>query len=256
MPDPLTVTAASLLAAKALEAFSGEAGKSAWAAVERVGELVRAKFEGDKPAKETLAAVEALPTDSVHVETLAEVLRIRAEHDQAFRNALTNLVAEAKAAGAVQIAVQVISGGNIGFVAGRDVHIDSLNLPPIPEEKPSKGQILYPESGQRLPRTFTVEGTLSDIPPGHHIWVAVQIGNLLWPKEPEIPSKDHHWSQQIVEGGSPPGGWLSLALLMVDATGNQMIEGWIRRGRSTGDWPGLNNIPGRKLHVVRNLGLE
>jgi hypothetical protein len=103
MPDPVAVTAVSLLAAKALEAFSGEAGKNAWAAVERLGQLIRRKFEGDKPAEEALAAMEARPTNQLQIQTLVEVLDIRAKHDQNFRGSLVKLVGEAEATGAIQI---------------------------------------------------------------------------------------------------------------------------------------------------------
>lgn len=252
MPDPLMVTAASLLAAKALEAFSGAAGESAWAAVERLGQLVRGKFEGDKPAEEALAAVEVQPTNQVHIETLAEILGIRAKYDQSFRSSLANVVGEAEATGAVQ----VIKSDYVGIVAGRDVLIESYNPPPPPEKRPPKGQIVSPESQQRVPRVFPVEGTLSDIPRDRHIWMAVEIGNLLWPKEPEIPSQDQYWSQQIAEYGNPPGGRFSLVLLMVDNQGNKMIEDWLSRGRVIGDYPGLEYIPGITLHVVPGLALQ
>jgi hypothetical protein len=252
MPDPLMITAASLLAAKALEAFSGEAGKSAWAVVGRLGELVRAKFEGDKAAQAALAAVEASPTDEVQIETLAEVLRIRAQHDPDFANSLANLVANAKATGAIQI----VKSDYVGFATIGNVYIETYSPPPPAEKRRPAGQILSPESGQRVPRAFRVEGTLSDIPADHHIWLAVQIGNLLWPKEPEVPSQDYHWSQRIVEGGDPPGGRFSLALLMADSHGHRIIKEWIEDGRFTGDWPGLIDIPGAKLHVVQDLVLR
>lgn len=252
MPDPVAVTAVSLLAAKALEAFSGEAGKSAWAAVERLRQLISGKFQGDRPAEEALAAVEAQPTDQLQIQTLVEVLGIRAKYDQNFRASLIKLVGEAEATGAVQI----IKSEHIGFVAGRDVIIESYNAPPVPEKRPPKGGILSPESGKRVPRVFTAEGTLSDIPTDRHIWIAVEIGGLLWPKEPEIPSQDHYWSQRIAEYGDPPGGWFSLVLFMADTAGNRAIEDWLSTGRSTGDYPGLSYIPATRLHVVRSLVLQ
>jgi hypothetical protein len=252
MPDPVAVTAVSLLAAKALEAFSGEAGKNAWAAVERLGQLIRRKFEGDKPAEEALAAMEARPTNQLQIQTLVEVLDIRAKHDQNFRGSLVKLVGEAEATGAIQI----IKSEHIGVVAGRDVIIESYNPPPPPEKRPPTGRILSPESGRRVPRLFDAEGTLSDIPTSRHIWIAVEIGGLLWPKEPEIPSQDHYWSQRIAEHGNPPGGWFSLVLLMADTAGHRMIEDWLNTGRSTRDYPGLSHIPGVRLHVVPSLILK
>jgi hypothetical protein len=127
---------------------------------------------------------------------------------------------------------------------------------PTPDKRAPKGQILYPSSGQQVPRSFTAEGILSDIPADGHIWIAVKIGNLLWPKEPEIPSQDYSWSQHIFEGGDPPGGRFSLTLLLVNPGGNELIEKWIKNGRSSGHWPGLNDIPSTTLNAVQDLMLE
>jgi hypothetical protein len=121
-----------------------------------------------------------------------------------------------------------------------------------PEPAGTAGTILSPESGTRVSRTITVEGTVSGIPPEKHVWVAVQIGKQLFPKEPEIPSTDQHWIIQIVEGGNPPDGTLSLALLMVDASGNRYIKNWLNEP----DRRGLHRIPGSvRLDMVRDLVL-
>lgn len=124
-------------------------------------------------------------------------------------------------------------------------------------EPDASGEILIPQNGERVARSFTVEGTLSDIPDDRHVWVAVQIGNLLFPKEPEIPSADKHWSQDVVEGGNPAEGEFSVVLLTVDDNGHRVIEEWLGRGREGEGSPGLSTIPGSsKLDVVSGLVLE
>ena len=124
--------------------------------------------------------------------------------------------------------------------------------------EPLVGRIESPRSGERVPRSFLVDGTLSrKIPRGRHVWLAVQLGNLLFPKEPEIPRGDRHWEQAIVEGGDPPGGSFSIALLMVDRNGHRAIEEWLERGRGGEGFPGMEEIPGsEKLSVVRQLTLD
>jgi hypothetical protein len=117
---------------------------------------------------------------------------------------------------------------------------------------PSVGRISSPKSGQHVDRTIAVEGTLSRIPSGHHAWIAVQIGDLLFPKERVIPSTDQRWTVDIVEGGNPPNGRFSVILLMVDGAGNQRIMDWLGQA----DYSGLRSIPGSVRLDVVNLVLR
>ncbi len=57
---------------------------------------------------------------------------------------------------------------------------------PIGQGQP-QGEILSPKKGEAVASPFNVEGTLRDIPKDHHVWLAVQVDNLVWPKI-EIPS--------------------------------------------------------------------
>jgi hypothetical protein len=118
------------------------------------------------------------------------------------------------------------------------------------------GRILAPTRGQQVSRSFSAEGSLSGVPADRHVWLAVQIGSLIWPQEPEIPPTDKRWSHELAEEGTPPGGRFGLALLMVDRQGNEAIEEWLEHGRRTGDYPGLAQIPNAvRLDVVTNLTL-
>jgi hypothetical protein len=97
------------------------------------------------------------------------------------------------------------------------------------------------------------EGTLTNLAEDQHVWLAVEVGDLLWPKE-QISSRDQHWTEQIYEGGT--SSRFSLVLLMVDRAANKKIEAWIDQCEREGSWPGLANLPGSsRLHVVRGLTL-
>jgi hypothetical protein len=114
------------------------------------------------------------------------------------------------------------------------------------------GLILSPVSSQRVPGALAADGVLAKIPPKKHVWLAVQIDNLLWVKDPEIPLTHRRWSQEVVEAGNPPDGRFPLVLLMVDSAGDQQIRRWLR-GAPTG----LRSIKGStKLDVVRDLRLR
>jgi hypothetical protein len=135
----------------------------------------------------------------------------------------------------------------------------------VPEKKPdaapsdTKGRILQPQANTVVGRSFTVSGEHIDLPKDYHVWLAVEIGTLLWPKEPEVPTADKKWSVKVVEGGNPPGGLFSLSLFQVSPEGNQFIVRWHKHGQRTGDFPGLNasEIPGfSRLDIVENLRLQ
>ncbi|MGH3103567.1 MAG: hypothetical protein ACRDN6_05665 [Gaiellaceae bacterium] len=156
----------------------------------------------------------------------------------------------------------VIAVGVVGFLAGLAAITgltvrDLLGSDDDPVRGQAFGEILSPERAERVIGSFEAEGTLSGIPQDHHVWLAVQIGNLHFPKEPEIPSQDRHWAQEVVGAGVPAGVRFALALLMVDAEGHRVIEAWFERGRSGEGFPGLATIPGSvKLDVVRELVLD
>ncbi len=97
--DPATIalTVAGLVAKKALEAASGKAGESAWAAIGRIASAIRAKFGGDHEVTETMDRLEAKPTSQARTQELAEVLEPRLEANPDFATELAQLVEQAKA---------------------------------------------------------------------------------------------------------------------------------------------------------------
>jgi hypothetical protein len=76
-PATLALTAAGLVAKKALEAASGEAGKTGWQALGRITQTIRGWFAGDQEATETLDRLEAKPESRARAAELAEVLQPR-----------------------------------------------------------------------------------------------------------------------------------------------------------------------------------
>lgn len=121
-------------------------------------------------------------------------------------------------------ALIVASGAIIAAVIG--------NWPSDDASDPS-GAIVAPVDGEVLSGAFTAEGTLSDVPGDHRAWLAVQWGNVMFPKEPEIPAQDRAWVHEFVEAGTAEEQ-LSLVLLLVDDEGQQSIESWIVSGRREG----------------------
>jgi hypothetical protein len=130
--DPATIalTAAGLLATKALEAAGGKAGEGAWAALGRIADAVRRRFGGDPEVTEAVDRLEAKPTSEARTAEVAEVLGDRLQADPSFAQELERLIEQAKAASpqaasfvtTVQDNAQVGKLTNIGQVSG-DVHL-------------------------------------------------------------------------------------------------------------------------------------
>jgi hypothetical protein len=122
----VAIAAASLLTTKLGEGFAGEVGKSAWGGMKHLYDLVRHKFAGDSEAEAALDDLEAGPPDEARIRAVAEALRSRAEHDEAFHTELEALVIEAEQDHSVAKALTKISGNaRVGKVATfGDVHGD------------------------------------------------------------------------------------------------------------------------------------
>ncbi len=121
----------------------------------------------------------------------------------------------------------------------------------LPPESPVqiqsvRGIILTPHDGNSVLRTFNAEGTIVGLPHNSYLWLAVEHSNLSWPKGP-IKITGTSWSGRVYEGGSPPSGYFSLSLYMVDSNGHQKIINWLRSGEKSGYYPGFSEVVGGQL---------
>jgi hypothetical protein len=128
-PATLALTAAGLVAMKALEAAGGEAGKTGWQALGRIAQTIRGWFAGDPDATETLDRLEAKPESQARAAELAEVLQPRLEADPRLVAELARLVDQAKADPQTASFVTTVADNarvgritNIGQITG-DVHL-------------------------------------------------------------------------------------------------------------------------------------
>jgi hypothetical protein len=128
-PATLALTAAGLLAKKALEAAGGKAGESACATLGRIREAIGSKLRADPEVTEALERLEAKPDSQARTAELAEVLQPRLEAGPQLVAELTRLVEEAKAQPQAAAFVTTVQGNarvgkltNIGRVTG-DVHL-------------------------------------------------------------------------------------------------------------------------------------
>lgn len=107
------------------------------------------------------------------------------------------------------------------------------------EETPF-GAITAPITDQKVSVTFSVQGALRAIPKDGHVWIAVQVSNLIWPKA-EIGNRHRSWLKKISHAGRS-GDKFAVVLLLVGNEGQNQILDWYRLGDKTGNFPGIKAI--------------
>jgi hypothetical protein len=118
------------------------------------------------------------------------------------------------------------------------------------------GEITSPEKNQSVPRAFRSAGSTSVVGSDVHLWLAVEVNGLIWPKEGQIvPDESGFWTATIFEDGATD--LFSLSLLAVDHRTHKKIESWLNSGKRSGRYSELTSLPGmRKVTRVDNLRLS
>jgi len=152
----------------------------------------------------------------------------------------------------VKITIAII--GLIGIVLAAIAPFLCCLIFDCTKDDPPVHAVLSPKENETVSDVIDVTGTLGKIPSGNHVWLATQIANFMWPKQPEIPAASRSWAAQIYEGAKPGNGNMMLVLFTVGEEGNSFIREWFRNGQKTGDFPGLKptEIPENSiLYVVK-----
>jgi hypothetical protein len=117
-----------------------------------------------------------------------------------------------------------------------------------------KGQIRSPSDDQYVPRAFESSGAVSGVGPSIHLWLAVEVGGLIWPKEGQVlPDDDGSWTGTVFEDGVNDA--FCLSLLAADEKGHKKIQSWLARGVRTGTYQELRHLA-RTRRVARVEGLR
>ena len=118
-----------------------------------------------------------------------------------------------------------------------------------------KGTIEMPTPGATVPRTFSSSGTVTGFREGQgvHIWLAVEVGGLMWPKEGALDVNNGQWSMRVSEDGT--ASEVSLSLFAADEAAHDKIMAWLNGGEGTGK-TGMNRVEGtRRLDRIDVLRL-
>jgi hypothetical protein len=118
------------------------------------------------------------------------------------------------------------------------------------------GSINEPEPDATVRRTFKCSGVVTGLQTGLSIWLAVEVGDLVWPKESKVaPDLDNRWSATVFEDGASEA--FAVALFVGDSKVDRFIGKWLEAGRRTGNYSELRGVPGaRRLARVDGLRLN
>jgi hypothetical protein len=117
------------------------------------------------------------------------------------------------------------------------------------------GTIKRPTRGQAVGSTFRCSGTVTGMEPSARLWLAVEVGGCVWPKENGVVvHEDGEWSVTVFEDGVVAE--FAVGLWLVDAAVDRWLLRWLERGRRSGNYEELKGIPGestRRLDRVDGL---
>lgn len=117
------------------------------------------------------------------------------------------------------------------------------------------GSFDEPKLNALVGRTIHCSGVVSGMQPGLSLWLAIEVGNLVWPKEGKVLPDDGNWTATIFEDGATDK--FSLALFVADKAADQRIKDWLDAGRRIGEYAEWKDIRGaRRLARVDGLRLN
>lgn len=109
-----------------------------------------------------------------------------------------------------------------------------------------RGTIVEPRAGQAVPATFTASGTAHNPDRRSTLWLTVEIGGRLWPKEMPVSVDIHgQWELTVFEDGQSAGP-ISLSLWSANAQASRTLQAWLDDGNRTRTFPELLRVDGMK----------
>ncbi len=138
--------------------------------------------------------------------------------------------------------------GEIAFVPADSPQTDGL-LDAV------RGQIAAPAGGSSVPRVIACSGSASGVGANAHLWLAVEVKDLVWPKEGQIlPDDDGSWTATVFEDGAVDE--FCLALVAADRRAHKKLQAWLDSGKKSGKYREMRYLPGtRRVDRVEGLRL-
>lgn len=114
----------------------------------------------------------------------------------------------------------------------------------LPGSRSARGSLETPKAGASVGRAIQVSGNVDGVPLGDRVFIVVQRGRELWPKEPELDPSKRSFSVHVMESGEHAPYDFDLLLVHVSPAGGTAIDEWLARGRAGHGYPGLAGVDG------------
>lgn len=135
----------------------------------------------------------------------------------------------------------LIGAGVALVVGGLKIPNDATTTTTTTTEHPvsASGRIGTPQAG-RVQQNITAQGTASGLTRGDTLWLIVEIGRF-YPQPGPLPIVGgDRWSGPVPFGqDNDTNTTFALHLVLATADGNAVLADYIRRGESTGEFPGI-----------------
>jgi hypothetical protein len=123
------------------------------------------------------------------------------------------------------------------------------------------GSIEKPTPDQNVGKTIQCSGVVTGLQPGLSLWLAVEKGASVYPKEGRpVPGPDNKWTASIFEDGKlttgpPDSNKFSIALFVADQEANKRIQTWLDDGNRTRSYDDMKDLRGAR-RIARIDGLS
>jgi len=116
-----------------------------------------------------------------------------------------------------------------------------------------KGGINEPKPNQVVDSTIFCSGWVEDLDPDCHLWLAVEAGGHIWPKEREfLAEADGSWKNTVYEEGTRKT--FALSLFVANKQANRKFRAWLDAGDKSGRYKEMQRVPGtRRLAKIDGL---
>ncbi|HEU4456719.1 MAG TPA: hypothetical protein VFR81_26865 [Longimicrobium sp.] len=117
--------------------------------------------------------------------------------------------------------------------------------PPIPPRslpiEAARGTIDAPAAHQVLPEHFVASGTAEQVGRHVHLWLTLDIGDWIWPKNGRVYLDAGRWEQRVHD---PSASGFGLTLWAVTAEADRRLRHWLEEGTRRRNFPGLPPLTG------------
>lgn len=121
---------------------------------------------------------------------------------------------------------------------------------------PADGSVLRSTfDGGIVRSTFDCSGTAEGFAQGVHLWLAVELNGLMWPRDRHLRvSSDGQWSAKVFQDGK--ASKFSLVLIAADEVAHAKIVDWLQRGQRDGKYGELKTVEGIVRLDRKDIRLE